>query len=147
MSRRRKKRSAERRKPVGLPQLERKVLRNRFAPVEPLDDDQINAIHDASMSLLEDQGIEVLGEMALDKFRRAGADVDDNGIVRMDRDLVMETIASAPRSFEVFSRNDDNTLQVGDNIINFGLVSGPPNVHDCVNGRRMGNIADFKKLI
>lgn len=152
MTARRKKRSARRGKqvgsnPIAFPQLERKVLRNRFAPVDPLSDEQINAIHEATMTLLEEQGIEVLGDMALDKFRQAGAEVDDDGIVRMDRALVMETIATAPESFEVKSRNDDNTLHVGKDVINFGLVSGPPNVHDCINGRRMGNIADFKKLI
>lgn len=147
MSRRRKKRVAKRAAPVTLPQLDRKVRVNRFAPVEPLDDEQMNAIHEASMVLLEDQGVEVLGDLALDKFRQAGADVDGHGIVRLDRELVMETIASAPPSFKIYSRNEEKALPVGDNVIAFGLVSGPPNVHDCINGRRMGNIADFTNLI
>ncbi|MEM7257270.1 MAG: trimethylamine methyltransferase family protein, partial [Pseudomonadota bacterium] len=152
MTRRRKKRSARNGRQAGteqvaFPQLERKVLHNRFAPVEPLDDEQIHTIHEATMTLLEEQGIEVLGDMALDTFRAAGAEVDDEGIVRMDRAMVMETIASAPSSFEVMSRNEENTLHVGRDVINFGMVSGPPNVHDCVNGRRMGNIADFKNLV
>ncbi len=143
---RRRKRKTER-APVALPQLERHVLRNRFAPVEPLDDEQINTIHEASMTLLEEQGIEVLGDMALDLFRNAGADVSDSGMVRMDRHLVMEAISTAPETFTVTPRNADNALHVGGNVINFGMVSGPPNVHDCINGRRMGNIADFKNLI
>ena len=132
---------------IGLPQLERQVLRNRFAPVEPLDEEQLNLIHEASMTLLEEQGIEVIGDKALELFRSAGAQVNDDGIVCMDRGLVMETIAHAPEQFTITPRNPDNTLHVGGNVINFGMVSGPPNVHDCINGRRMGNIKDFENLV
>ncbi len=99
------------------------------------------------MQLLEEQGIEVMGELALQLFRDAGADVSDAGIVRMDRHLVMETIAQAPSTFNLVPRNPDNTLVCGGNAINFGLVSGPPNVHDCIRGRRAGNIEDYKTLI
>ena len=132
---------------VSFPQLDRQVLRNRFAPVEPLDDEQMALIHEATMTLLEDQGIEVLGDMALDVLRRGGAEVDDKGTVTIDRALLMETIATAPETFEIESRNKDNTLHVGSNVINFGMVSGPPNVHDNINGRRMGNIKDFEDLV
>jgi len=99
------------------------------------------------MELLEDQGIEVLGEQALQVLRRAGAEVSAAGIVRLDRHLVMESIAHAPALFTTRARNPDNDLIVGSDTINFGLVSGAPNVHDAVNGRRMGNIEDYKKLI
>ncbi len=128
-------------------QIPKQTLHNRFKPVEPLDSDQIELIHEASMTLLEDQGIELLGSMALETFRKAGADVDDNGIVRLDRSLVMETISKAPEKFTVYPRNPDNALEVGGDVIQFGLVSGPPNVHDNVNGRRMGNYEDYKNLI
>ncbi|OED36428.1 methyltransferase [Chromatiales bacterium (ex Bugula neritina AB1)] len=144
---RRRKRASTKAATVALPQLQRQVLRNRFAPVEPLDEEQINLIHEASMTLLEEQGIEVLGDMALEVLRKAGADVGDDGLVRMDRHLLMESISKAPGKFSVMPRNPDNILEVGGDVINFGLVSGPPNVHDCINGRRMGNIADFENLV
>ena len=144
---RRKRNATQKTADIALPQLERQVLRNRFAPIAPLDEEQINLIHHASMRLLEEQGIEVLGDQALDLFRKAGAEVGDDGVVRMDRNLVMETISTAPKTFKVTPRNADNTLHVGDNVINFGMVSGPPNVHDHINGRRMGNIKDFERLI
>ena len=147
---RRRKRSskiAENASKGVIAQLERGRLHNRFAPVEPLDQEQLALIHDASMELLEDQGIEVMGDQALEVFRKGGAEVDDNGIVRMDRALVMELIAHAPETFTARARNPENDLVVGGDVINFGLVSGTPNVHDAVNGRRMGNIEDYKKLV
>jgi len=145
--RRTRKRNSQSAEKISFPQLERATLRNRFAPVEPLDEEQIKLIHDASLTLLEDQGIEVLGDIALDHFRAGGAEVSDEGIVRMDRNLVTETIAQAPETFTTHSRNPQNALEVGSNVINFGMVSGPPNVHDNINGRRMGNIKDFENLV
>ena len=115
--------------------------------MEPLDPEQVEVIHEASMQILEEQGIEVLGDQALDVFRKAGAKVDSDGVVTMDRGLVMEAIARAPSSFTVTPRNPDNAIDVGSNAINFGLVSGPPNVHDCINGRRPGNLEDYRKII
>ena len=144
---RRRKRRAPTESPVAVRQLERKVLRNRFDPLKPLDEEQLEFIHDISLRIAEEEGIEVLGDQALDVFRKAGASVDENGVVRMDRGLLLETVANAPETFEVTPRNPEQTLSVGGNVINFGLVSGTPNVHDNINGRRSGNYEDYKKLI
>lgn len=129
-----------------LPQLARGTARNRFAPLWALDEEQLELIHDATMELLENLGIEVLGERALRLFRDAGAEIDDDGIVRMDRALVMQTIAHAPPEFTLTPRNPDNALVAGGDAVHFGLVSGPPNVHDAVRGRRAGNIADYRDI-
>ncbi len=130
-----------------LRQLARGSATNRFAPMQALDEEQLELIHDATMELLENLGIEVLGDRALDLFRNAGADVGDDGIVRMDRALVMQTIATAPETFTLTPRNPANALVAGGNEVHFGLVSGPPNVHDAVNGRRAGNMKDYRDLI
>ncbi|MFT5219658.1 MAG: trimethylamine--corrinoid protein Co-methyltransferase [Planctomycetota bacterium] len=132
---------------VAVHQLESKVLRNRFAPLEALNEEQLEFIHDISLRIVEEEGVEVMGDQALDLFRKAGASIDENNVVRMDRALLLETVAQAPETFQVKSRNEARTLEVGGNVINFGLVSGTPNVHDNINGRRAGNFEDYKKLI
>lgn len=134
-------------KTFAIAQLQRQTKRNRFAPMQALEPEQVELIHEASMDILEQLGIEVMGQAALDLFKRAGADVDDKGVVRMDRALVMECIASAPKSFTLTPRNPANALEIGGNIIHFGLTSGPPNVHDAVNGRRLGNFKDYEHMI
>ena len=128
-------------------QLDRKILRNRFPPIQALDEEQLEFVHDVSMRIVEEEGIEVLGDMALDLFRKAGASVDDQGVVRMDRALLLDTVAKAPEQFTVTPRNPENAIPIGGDVINFGLVSGTPNVHDNINGRRAGNFEDYKKLI
>ena len=88
-----------------------------------------------------------MGDQALALFRQAGASVDQAGVVRIDRALLLETIALAPEQFTVTPRNPEQAMQVGGDVIHFGLVSGTPNVHDNINGRRAGNFEDYKKLI
>ena len=132
---------------VAVRQIDHKILRNRFAPLQALDEEQLEFIHNISLRIVEEEGIEVMGDQALDLYRKAGASVDAAGVVRMDRALLLDTVAMAPETFEVTTRNPDQTLSVGADVINFGLVSGTPNVHDNINGRRPGNYEDYKKLI
>ena len=144
---RRRNRGPSLEKAPAIRQLDRKQLRNRFTPIEALDEEQLEFIHNISLRILEEEGIEVMGNQALALFRKAGASVDDSGVVRIDRNLLLETVAQAPETFNVTPRNPQQTMQVGGNVINFGLVSGTPNVHDNINGRRAGNYEDYKKLI
>ena len=125
---------------VGGAWLARNPLRNALPPVTPLSEDQIEAIHDASLEILEEIGIEFQGAAACEIFRKAGAMVEVNsGLTRIPREIVLQALKSVPPSFTLTPRNPARALQVGDNHISFSLVAGPPNVHDCVNGRRPGN--------
>lgn len=133
---------------AGFRQLPWEEVINPYPPMEPLSADQVEAIHEASLTILETHGIEVLSSEALEVFARAGADVDRGAsMVRLDRGLVMEAVGKAPSSFTLQSRNPARTLTIGGAHINFALVSGPPNVHDCINGRRAGNWEDYCNLI
>jgi trimethylamine--corrinoid protein Co-methyltransferase len=146
-SRRRGRRRASSGAAPAIRQIGKRKLRNRFDPIEPLDAEQLEFIHEVSLDILETDGIEVIGDQALQLLRNSGADVSDEGLVRMDRAIVLENIAKAPAEFSVTPRNPEQTIRIGGNTINFGLVSGPPNVHDNVNGRRAGNFDDYCKLI
>ncbi len=134
--------------PKRIRQLPRQKIRSPLAPLAALSADQLEAVHEASMQLLEEQGVEVMSARARDLFRRAGAAVDEaSGIVRGQRELFLEALGRAPDRFRLTPRNPENAIDIGGNAINFGFVSGPPNVHDCINGRRPGNFADYRKLI
>ena len=128
--------------------LARGPLRNALPPVTPLSQDQIEAIHDASLRILEEIGIEFQGAAACEIFRQAGAMVEVNsGLTRIPREIVLQALKTVPPSFTLTPRNPARALNVGANHILFSLVAGPPNVHDCVNGRRSGNHADYVSLI
>jgi len=131
----------------SLPQLPCAPLRNPYAPMEVLSADQIEAIHRTSLRILEELGIEFMSDRALDVFARAGAQVDRaSSSVRLERGLVEQALSTAPDSFVLTPRNEQRRIIMGGNHISFGLVAGPPNVHDCERGRRAGNFQDYCDL-
>jgi trimethylamine--corrinoid protein Co-methyltransferase len=145
MSRRRR---APRREAGTIQQLPWTRVRSPYPPIEIFGPEQIEQIHDAGMRILEEFGIEVMSAQARRYYAAAGADVDEgSGLVRLDRDLVLSLVAKAPREVTLTPRNPDRALTLGGNHINFGLVAGPPNIHDRVNGRRPGNLEDYGNLL
>ena len=46
-----------------------------------------------------------------------------------------------------FFRNPERAVLLGGNHVAFGLVAGPPSVHDLVNGRRDANLTDYENFI
>jgi trimethylamine--corrinoid protein Co-methyltransferase len=119
-----------------------------FPPMAILSDDQIEAIHEASLTVLEEMGIEFLLPEAREMLKCAGATVDPNSdLVRFDRGLIEQSVASAPERFTLHARNRDHNLIMGGNYVAFGCVSSPPNASDLDTGRRPGNTQDFQNLL
>ncbi len=132
----------------GIEQLPWQQVRNSYAPFELLDAEQMQQLHNTSMRILSEAGIRVMGNNVIDLFERAGAIVErDSGTVRIDESIVTEAIRTVPAEFTLTSRNIHKRLVMGGNHVNFGLVAGPPNVHDCSNGRRQGNYIDYCNFI
>ena len=81
-------------------------------------------------------------------LKALGASIDEaSGNVRLDRGMVESALASAPPCFTVTPRNPAKRVTLGENHLAFGLVAGPPNVHDCERGRRPGNYPDYCNFI
>ncbi len=111
-----------------------------------LDEEGVERIHEGSLRVLEDLGIELWSEEARTLFAEAGATIDGE-VVRIGRELIEAALATAPRSFTLTSRNEAKQIVIGGNTINFGLVAGPPAVHDEVRGRRSSNMDDYENFI
>lgn len=117
-------------------------------PTEPLDAEQVEAIHQASLDVIENIGILFLNDEACDILAKAGCDVDfSTKQVKMDRQWVTEQVAKTPSSFTITPRNPDHTIKIGDGYFAFGCVGSPPNVIDMEGGRRVGNHQDYQSLI
>ena len=145
---RRRESARPRRQAGGIPQLPWADLRQPYAPMEILSADQVEAIHAASLRILREIGIELMSAPARALLRAAGAEVDEkSGLVRMDQEVVNRALATAPASFTLTPRNPAHRVTLGGNSLVFGLVAGPPNVHDCERGRRAGNYQDYCDFI
>ncbi|TDQ82065.1 trimethylamine--corrinoid protein Co-methyltransferase [Dongia mobilis] len=147
--RRRGVESARRPRESGVPQVKfPAILRRALKPIEPLRDDQLEDIHQASLTILEEIGIEFMGSAARALFEQAGARVDHgSGLVRIPRAVIDTALKTAPACFRLTPRNPARAIELGHDAVAFGLVAGPPNVHDCVIGRRAGNLADYQRLV
>jgi trimethylamine--corrinoid protein Co-methyltransferase len=131
-----------------LAQLPWTTLKNPYAPMELLSEDQIDAIHLTSLRILEELGIELMSARGRAVLKALGASIDEaSGNVRLDRGMVESALASAPPCFTVTPRNPAKRVTLGENHLAFGLVAGPPNVHDCERGRRPGNYPDYCNFI
>ena len=121
---------------------------NLYPPIEVLSADQVEAVHEASLEILEQIGVVFLLPEALDILDRAGAEVDHRRqCVRLERALVTEAMAHAPSDFVLHARNPSHSLRIGANRITFGTVGSPPNVSDIEGGRRAGNFRDYCDLV
>ena len=117
-------------------------VKNPFAPLAPLSEDELAFVQDRSLRVLEEIGVEFLHEGALARLAAAGADVDSRR-VRFDRALIAEAVARAPASFRLHARNPARSVVIGGRHIAFCPVASPPFARGLDGRRREGRFADY----
>jgi len=123
-------------------------LVNSLKPTELLSEDALEAIHETSLTVLEEIGMDIILPEARERMKAAGADVSEGSDrVRFDRGLIMEMIASVPSHFTLHARNPRRNVEIGGNNLVFAQVASAPFVADREGGRRAGNREDFRKLL
>ena len=123
-------------------------LRNPFTPMKVFSDDQVAAIHEAALAMLESQGMKVLSADARVRYRDAGASVDEaTQVVRLDRGLVSASLATTPREVTLHALDPDRHVPLLPGCVAFAPTSGPPNIMDTAKGRRAGTFEDFCNLV
>ncbi|MBY6058256.1 trimethylamine methyltransferase family protein [Leisingera daeponensis] len=132
----------------SIEQLPWQQVKNTYPAFELLNPEQVNQLHATSMRILSEAGIRVMGENVMDLFEAAGAIVDrETKTIRIDESIVAAALETVPFEFTLTARNRAKQITLGGNNVTFGLVAGPPNVHDCINGRRQGNLTDYQNFI
>src|SRR5690606_31635993 len=124
------------------------ALRRGLPLCEPMTPEQVERIDDASMAILEEVGVIFRDEIALEDWKRAGADVRGER-VHLDRHLVRELIATIPSDWTYRARNPDRSLPFGGKHSIFVPMTGAPFIRDLDDVRRWPTIADlndFHKL-
>jgi trimethylamine--corrinoid protein Co-methyltransferase len=119
--------------------------RPALGELEPAD---VDAIHEASLHIIEHIGIQLKHDHSQDVLRAHGASVDDDGVVRIPRDVVESCLECAPASFTLHARNPDRSVQVGGDGDPVRAPGYGPSVirsHDA--GRRDATLADYADLV
>ena len=116
--------------------------------VEPMTQDQIGRIDAASMAILEEVGVVFRDPVALEDWKRAGADVRGER-VHLDREMVRALIASIPSKIVLHARDPEKTVPIGGPRSIFVPMTGAPYLRDLEDVRRnptLDDLAMFHKL-
>ena len=132
----------------GLAQKPFRQPRRRFPPLEIVSADELEAIHNASLTILEEIGMDFLDADARALCVKAGAKTAPGSErVRFDRGLILEAIKTVPATFTLHARNRGHNLVFGGDHVIFAQVASAPNCSDALKGRRPGAREDFRNLL
>jgi len=123
-------------------------LKRGLPYTEPMDQDQIERIHEASMWILENIGVDFRDPIAPGQWKAAGAKVVGDRVY-IDRGLLMDLISTIPSEITLHARNPEKTVALGEGKSIFVPMAGAPFVRDLNDERRYSTIADlniFHKL-
>jgi trimethylamine--corrinoid protein Co-methyltransferase len=116
--------------------------------MEPMNLEQVEKIDEASMAILEDVGVVFRDEIALEDWKRAGADVRGER-VHLDCGLVRELIKTIPSTFTLHARDPGKSVALGGPHSIFVPMTGAPYLRDLEDTRRLPTLDDlamFHKL-
>ena len=102
-----------------------------------LSESEIEAIHNASLRVLEKTGIKVMSKPALDILKKAGAKVDyETNHATLHRSLVEEALKMAPRTVKYCARNPKYDFILNRQKLHFCATGGSPFMVDWETGKR-----------
>jgi len=116
-----------------------------------LSRDEIEAIHLASLKILEEVGVMIQSDETLKIVANAGADVDATGkIARIPQHLVKESLVKAPSTIKLYSRDGKHDLLLEGNRVTYNPGSAAYYLLDsetCEVRRPVSrDLADFVRL-
>ena len=118
------------------------------APLALVSETALQRIHEASLTLLEEIGMDFLSPQARRIAVAAGAKAGpEPERLRFDRALVMEMVARAPGRFVLRAGDPAKDLPIGQGHTHWGCVSSAPQVNDLTGGRRPGAQEDFRRFV
>ena len=137
-----------RRRAADIVQMPWQQMVNPLPPTPLISDDEVEAIHQAALQLLETVGVRCDFGEARDLLARAGASVDESDQrIRVGRDIIEEALKTVPAEIVLTPRNLQRAIRLGGRHLTTAAVLGPPNCTDLMRGRRSGSLFDLGELL
>ena len=114
--------------------------------LNPITEDQQEALHRASMTLLEKNGIKFMHDTALTYFKEAGFKVEDKTVF-ITEDQVMAALKTVPKQFKWTARSEERSVTIGDGSFHAQPNAGAVYIHDAANGKRKATLEDFANIV
>lgn len=116
--------------------------------LDRLDEEGVEAVHDAAMQLVEDVGVQLQHERARELVEASGGTVDGDDVAKIPREVVEECVEQAPAQFTLRARNPDNDVVVGGEAPPVRAPGyGSPNIYTSEDGRRSATLSDYEALL
>jgi trimethylamine--corrinoid protein Co-methyltransferase len=112
---------------------------------EVLSQDDIQHIHQTSMTLLANVGVEFPCQEALQVFKKHGVKTDGKRVF-LSQDQVMDALKTVPRQFTIHARNPERNAVVGSGDPVFAPGYGAPFLVDAEEGKRAPTMEDYHNL-
>jgi trimethylamine--corrinoid protein Co-methyltransferase len=138
--------SSRRAERASAPIVQQRYVTREIPLYELIAPEGVELLHEQSMIILEEIGIEFREEAALALWRAAGAEVRGQR-VHIARELLLEKLALAPSEYVQHARNPERNVVVGGRNTVFAPVYGSPFVRDFDNKRRYGTLEDLRNFI
>lgn len=113
-----------------------------------------DALHNTSMRILEEVGVNVYCEEALALLKEAGAEIEGN-LVKIGEELVKAALETAPEVYSIFSTDGETELVMEPNQVYFGTGTDMPDfidlytdeirlarLEDCENAAKVANACE-----
>ncbi|HKJ40298.1 MAG TPA: trimethylamine methyltransferase family protein [Anaerolineales bacterium] len=147
MSRQRTSRRRDRRdKQQAIKKIEVSQPTHDIPIYELLSEEGTELIHQKSMEILAEVGIDFYLDEARDILKKNGVKMQGD-TAYFEPGQVQEYVAKAPSQFTQLARNPENNVVIGGNNMVFAPVYGPPFVYDQKRGRRAATLEDFQNFV
>jgi trimethylamine--corrinoid protein Co-methyltransferase len=113
---------------------------------ELLTKTQLEKVHETSLRILEQIGLDFGYPPALEVLKKGGARIDGQRVF-FPAGLIDEQIKKAPAEFTLHARNPEHNVVIGGNHMVFTPGYGAPFVTDIENGRRKATLKDFVNFV
>lgn len=111
-----------------------------------LSEQEIKLIHDATITVLEEVGVDFTHPVAQEVFRQHGAVVKGDRVY-LSRELVESSLKKAPSQFTLHARNPEHNVVIGGPTPVYAPGYGAPFVTDLDHGRRPSTLKDYENLV
>jgi len=128
------------------PIVQKRYITRDIPLYELLNAEGLEVVHQESMTILEEIGLDFRYEPAIELWRKAGASVDGQRI-RFPRGLIAETLKTAPSQYTQHARNPERSVVIGGRNTVFAPTYGSPFVRDLENKRRYGTLEDLQNFV
>lgn len=125
------------------------MMKLNIGKLRILEKSQLEAIHNATLEVLQRTGVVFKHQEALRTFEDAGARVDHKTWrVFVPDHLVKEAVGKTPSKFTWHARDPDKSVRFEDDRIHFGPVCTPTFVYELgTYQRRYATLKDFESIV